>query len=223
MAVSVGFILGVALALSAREGLGPLEAAIFGIAGYLIGTLAVELVINRPPPSAGVASLTPRLISQFVPARALAAFRAGALLFWVFEGLYLLTSLKGGTEDASMIPETGPGRFISITIALAVLVGGVEGILRLIVSRRQPTPTEEQRKIDNALRSASAHTVTGGGLALLCLAIAGEALAFGDLDGPAGSVARTIGAAAMIAALAAWLVLSKPQAFQAQTERVLPS
>lgn len=221
---AAGFVVGVTLAMSLRESLGPLEAAIFGLVGYLVGTLAVELVINKPPRSAGAASLTPRLVSRYVPGYALKTLRFGALTFWTFEGVYLVAALNNGIDGSPGVPEASLARFAATTFALAMVMGGVEGTLRLIVTRRQPSISDEQTRVDDAIRSASAHAAVGGGISLLCVAIAGEALGFGAADGVVGTLALVFGYAAIVAAPIAWLLLTRPPARAVESEReALPS
>lgn len=207
---ALGFLGGIVLSLRLRGGLGPMEAAIFGFVGYLLGALVAELLMNRPPKASGFASLKPRLITEYVPGYALKFLRAAPLLFLVLEGVYALTPLGASLAASSAaVPDASPARFIASALALGLLIGGIEGMLRLIVSRRQPASSAEEKAVDDVLRSASAHAITAGGLALLCLAIAGEALGFSTLEGAAGAVAQMVGAAAIVAALVAWFALSK--------------
>ena len=210
---ALGFLGAIGLSATLAGGLGPLEAAIFGFVGYLLGALLAELVINRPARASGVALLKPRIVTEYAPRYALNGLRGASLCFLVLEGAYSLTPLGARWAESATapVPDATTARFVASTLAVALLVAIVEGMLRLIVARRQPASSPENKAVDDAMRAASARAVTGGGLALLCLAIAGEALGFQSLEGVAGLIARMLGAAAIVAALVVWFALSKPR------------
>lgn len=212
---AAGFLGGILLSLTLQEGLGPLEAAIFGFVGYLLGALVAELLMNRPAKASGIASLKPRVVTDYVPLQALSLFRSAALVFIVLEGVYAFTPVGARiTGSSANVPEASPGRFLASTLAVGLLIAGIEGVLRLIVSRRQSASSAGEKVVDDVLRSTSAHAITAGGLGLMCLAIAGEAMGFAPLEGPGGLVAQVVGALAIISAFVAWFTLTRPRRMQ---------
>ncbi len=209
---ALGFLGGILSSLTLQEGLGLLEAAIFGFVGYLLGALVAELLMNRPAKASGIASLKPRLVTEYVPGHALSLLRSAALVFLVLEGVYAFTPLGARiTGSSADVPAANPARFFASTLAVGLLIAGIEGMLRWIVSRRQPASTAEEKAVDDVLRSTSAHAITAGGLALMCLAIAGEALGFTPLEGAAGIVAQMVGMVAIVSAFMAWFALTRPR------------
>lgn len=133
----------------------------FPVAGYLAGALVAELwAAFRTQPS-GAAALTTRRIERYLPteARRWTWLTAGASVALV--PLYAVVPLR---EDPWVI---GLERFALQTMVILALLAANEVVPRLIVRRRQVFHSPELLRADDALRSWSAHAVTGTFLACM--------------------------------------------------------
>ncbi len=117
-----------------------------------------------------VASLTPRLLSDYLPAH----------LRW---GLWLagLVAVGGGLAGWLVSTTQGPHRFgntvtsgasLGLGVAGAVLALAVEALQRHVVGRSQPVVAPDLLAADDSIRAGSVHTLAGAGLAIELLVVA---------------------------------------------------
>ncbi|MFN2389910.1 MAG: hypothetical protein ABR575_09955 [Actinomycetota bacterium] len=174
------------------------------IAGYLIGALIAELTQDRLRAEGGMAaSLSPRVLSDYVPAYVTVILRAAAV-----GGVALGSLLLWGPARAS---DLGPPR----VTALAAAVGAValppviELLLKRVVARPQPAVSSELVRADDAIRSASLHAAAGAGIAVSLLLLGTVAFAAGVASDV--QLARWtlpfVGLAASLTGVAFWLHL----------------
>ena len=202
-----GFVLAMTLGPTPSESLVPAMAA---FAGYLVGALAAELVVNRPQGPAGAAAVSPRDVDDYLPRYVRTVLYGVALAFVAGEALYALALHRLLSPDAqARIPEASGGRFIVTLLSTAFLVAVTEALVRLIIGRRQPAASASDVAVDDAIRASSVRAVAAAGLSLLLLGVAGEAMAFADIDGPVGSVLALIAIAALVGSIAAWFFIAR--------------
>ena len=136
--------------------------------GYLVGALYAELALGRKAPGPRrVATLVPREVEDYLPNRLLVAQRALAAAVVVGAVILLvMPPLEDGFRPRR-------SEIMAIT-ALAVVLGlGLERLERWLVQRPQPFTDPELVAADDAIRSQSAHSVAGSGLAMLLLLLGG--------------------------------------------------
>ncbi len=146
--------------------------------GYLVGALYAELSLVRPR-GAGrrAASIVPRELSSYLPARLLRAQRglgvgtvAGALVV----GVLPFGGHGGPLPNTAVVMGVGLG-------AAAVAVG-LERLQRWLVERPQPLTDPDLVAADDAIRSQSVHSLAGSGLAVLLLLAGSVCLAMAQSD-----------------------------------------
>jgi hypothetical protein len=202
-----GFVLAMSLGPAPSESLVPAMAA---FAGYLVGALVAELVINRPQGPAGTAAVSPRDVDDYLPRYVRKLLYGVALAFVAGQALYALGLHRLLPPDAqARIPEASGGRFIVTLLSVAILVAVTEALVRFIVGRRQPAASASDVAVDDAIRASSVRAVAAGGLSLLLLAVAGEAMAFADVGGPVGSVLALIAVATLVGSIASWFFIAR--------------
>jgi hypothetical protein len=127
------------------------------------------MFLTRPIAGARVASLSPRLLGDYLPGRLIWALRLAGVL-----------ALGAGIAGWFVSTGDGPDRFggtvssgasLGLGIAGAVLAIGVEALQRHVVGRSQPVVAADLLAADDAIRAASVHTLAGAGLAIELLAV----------------------------------------------------
>jgi hypothetical protein len=161
-------------------GLPPLAFAAFGIGetrvpqdwtwifvGYLVGALYAELSLVRPR-GAGPrsASVVPRDLDQYLPARMLRAQRGVGLAAVI--GAFVVGGLPYGERSQGAEPPNTAMILVLGLIAAAFAVG-LERLQRWLIERPQPFTDPELLAADDAIRSQSVHSLAGSGIAVLLL------------------------------------------------------
>jgi len=148
----------------------PVDFGLFdALIGYLLGAVVAELTIKRPRADEPSASLTPRELSDYVPAGFITALRASALIALALVPLTRLLPARQNMVNSNDFP---PEFVIVPTILLIGL--GVELLQRYIVARPQPAVESDLVNADDAIRSASVHALAGAGIALELLIVSGQ-------------------------------------------------
>lgn len=179
-------------------------------AGYLVGALAAEVVVNRPKGLGGGALLVPRRLYDYLPAHLPLLQRALGLLCLLLLGLYVVWPSK----PADVSPSATEVAFFGI--AGACLAAVVEALQRAIVARRQPIVDSREATVDDAMRSSSLHVIAAAGIALMLHIAGGELMVISFLtgrngpDGPVGWVLLTCGVLLVLASVVCWMALTKP-------------
>ena len=128
--------------------------------------MLAELTIKRPKTDVPSASLTPRELGDYLPARFTAGFRLAATFALALVPLLRLLPTRDNLVNLSDIP---PEIVLVPTIVLIAL--GVELLQRYIVVRPQPAVESDLVQADDAVRSASVHALAGAGIALELLIV----------------------------------------------------
>ena len=147
--------------------------------GYLVGALGAELWAtgrNRPSGAAVIAS---RDLDCYVPARVMIWVRGAAAAAAL---LAVVNFAVAGKVAGNTAPE--PLLLARTVLMVLVLVVAAEILPRLAIRRRQPFVSAELLRADDAVRSWSAHAMTGVLLALLLLTVAGQLFSLGSVMEP---------------------------------------
>jgi hypothetical protein len=138
----LGGVAGVLLPLAYAAAAGtappePFDFALFdALLGYLIGAVVAEVTFPRPRSSVPSASLVPRDVAAYVPARLRTVLRASAAAALVLIPLFLtLPSRERDMDRVNMLPAV-----LFAAMVVTVLVG-VELLQRFIVRRPRPRST----------------------------------------------------------------------------------
>lgn len=138
----------------------------WGIAGYLVGAVLVELVIATRSPAGPVVPDGPRRA-------ALVVRRSGNYVTWGARWGPLLVLAVLVLQATSFFIWPGenlqPQQFILASAAMIGVVAILWISRRAIAQRPQPLRAESLRAADDAIRSSSLQTISGASLALLCL------------------------------------------------------
>ena len=140
------------------------------IGGCLIGALWAELFLTRPVPGTRSASLSPRLLGDYLPGRLRWSLRSAGLAA-------LLVGIAGWAPPdvgglALSSGEVSSGASLGLGIAGAVLALAVEALQRHIIGRPQPVVASDVLAADDAIRAGSVHTLAGAGLGIELLVVA---------------------------------------------------
>ena len=142
------------------------------IVGYVLFGLAAELLAVRRTPPSGVAALSARQLDSYLPRRARAWAR------WVAAGsigvVVAAVTLPARQDEVFTV-----GALLTGTVAVIGLLLVVEVLPRLVVGQRQPFTSPDLVAADDAMRSWSAHAVTGALLATMLLVVSGQVLQLG--------------------------------------------
>ena len=145
------------------------------LVGYLVGAVVGELTIKRPRGNVRIASLQPRMLSDYLPTSLLWGSRATAAA-----ALLLVTTFQLLNAQATH-PYAGPNAVVIGTTILAVLLS-VELLQRLIVARPQPAGDPDVIRADDAIRSASVHALAGAGAALQLIICSVHVMSIGAIS-----------------------------------------
>jgi hypothetical protein len=194
----------------------PIDFGLFNaLIGYLLGAVLAELTVRRPRAEVPTASLVPRRVADYLPARYTAMLRASAAVGLVLVPLTLtLPDRPVDVSEAEMLPPA-----LILTMVLAILVG-VELLQRYIVDRPQPAVEDDLLRADDAIRSASVHALAGAGIALELLIVAVEIGNLGFVSDV--QVLRWtlpwIGLVCFLAALGSWIHVTRPRRWRVGRE-----
>lgn len=164
------------------ESSGPFGWHLWAFVGYLVGALYAELsLVRRTPGGRRVASLVPREVRGYLPARLLWAQRALGALAVVGAGLGIALPRADGFRSFASL---GPPDAVLAAVGLAggLLGIGLEPLQRWLVRRPQPFTADDLIAADDAIRSQAVHSVSGSGLAVLLLLLSTECLALFSTD-----------------------------------------
>lgn len=203
-------------ALAGEELPEPFDFGLFNaLIGYLLGAVLAELTVRRPRAEVPTASLVPRRIADYLPARYTTILRASAGVGLVLVPLTLaLPDRPSDVAQAEMLPP------VLILTMLVVILVGVELLQRYIVGRPQPAVGDDLLRADDAIRSASVHALAGAGIALELLIVAVEV-------GNLGFVSDVqflrwtlpwIGLVCFLVSLGSWIHVTKPRQWRVRRE-----
>lgn len=132
------------------------------LAGYLLGALIAEIVIDPPRRRSENAVAVPVRIGDYLPTYAVLLQRGLAIAAVLLVGLYALSepgARISGLPDLDQVAALG--------VAAACMAAVVEACQRRIVARPRPVTTEVGVAAADAMRASSLHVLAGGGIALL--------------------------------------------------------
>jgi len=158
----------------------PYAGPIGAFVGYLVGSLYAEVSLARPVDQVRrSASLVPRELADYLPARLLRAQRALGIAAVL--GVLVLGLVPYDAREAAE-PE-----WLSLLTGAAVVAAfavGLEALERWLVRRPQPFTSPSLVAADDAIRAQSVHSLAGSGLALLLVLCSGicVGLAASDVD-----------------------------------------
>jgi hypothetical protein len=187
----------------------PFDFGLFNaLIGYLLGAVLAELVVRRPRAEVPTASLVPRRVADYLPARLRTILRVSAAAGIALIPLSLtLPDRPSDAADLEMLPPA-----LILTMSLVILVG-VELLQRYIVGRPQPAVEDDLLRADDAIRSASVHALAGAGIALELLIVAVEIGNMGFISDI--QILRWtlpwIGLVCFLASLASWVHITRPR------------
>lgn len=146
------------------------------LAGYLLGALAAEVWAAHATHPTGAAVVNPRQVDDYLPLGARRWVRVVAL------GSVALIPLYAAVPERDDWPSPSTAGFALRTGLVLALLVGAEVLPRLIVRRRQAFHSGDLLTADDAVRSWSAHAVTGILLASMLLVVASQVLAFSSWE-----------------------------------------
>ncbi|MEZ5177959.1 MAG: hypothetical protein R2746_06650 [Acidimicrobiales bacterium] len=142
------------------------------IGGWTFGAWWAEREL-RWPAGSGVASLLPRRVADYLPGRLRAA---PFVALGIVAGLVAYGWTSSRTDPALVHPRGNePPPSVGYLVAVLAVGAAVTALTTLgvwrTVSRRQPALAPDQLAADDAIRTSTAHQLTGGGTAVvLCVA-----------------------------------------------------
>ncbi len=184
---------------------------VFVFAGHLAGALYAEVALRRPKPSSTrVASLEPRVVPQYLPARLRFAPA-------VFTSLVVAVAAVGWRAGIDPTDRTLAVLAVASAPVVAVAVATAQ---RWVVRRPQPFTAPDLIDADDAIRSQSIHMLAGSGTAveLSLLGVVCWVVVAGEASGVPATIIGFLGVAtfplALVACLyyghRAWRVLRTP-------------
>jgi hypothetical protein len=182
------------------------------LAGYFLGALIAEAVINRPQPSPPRAMLVARRIQDYLPGYVLFLQRGLAALSLVMIVIYVLVEPHARHDEMPTVASAAAFGLLAAGIAVIV-----EVLQRMIVARRQPAMSTGDVAVDDAMRSSSLHVLAGVGIASLINIAGGMVLLslFALTPEPfAFALSMLFFSTLFPTSIFFWLDLSKPQGFK---------
>ncbi len=184
------------------------------LGGYLLGAVIAELLVTRAhlaPPGIRFAALTPRVLSDYIPAATSWSLRILPVVTVALAAAYAaIPKDRARTVDGGLIV-VGAASILVVAFAVAV-----EWILRRIVARPQPVVAADLIAADDAIRTSSIHTVSAAAIALLLLSAGWMLVSAGTVSSP-GALGQGLlwaGLVTDVAALATWAVLAHPRSWR---------
>lgn len=191
------------------------------VGGFLLGAVAGEVITgrgHRTRNGARSAALTPRLLSDYLPASSLWALR---VLPVAVAGVAV--AYAAFPKDPSRPVDPSVAYFAAMSILLVAFAIATEWMLRAIVLRPQPVASPDMVAADDAIRASSLHTLSAGAIALLLLGAGWGLVSLGIATSvvPLRNAATSIGVLADLASVLAWALLTHPRAWRVHHEAPL--
>ena len=179
------------------------------LVGYLLGAALAELTRPDPAGATRTATLVPRRLEDYIARSAVTWVRALAVASVVAAVMRMVVPLDARwRDDAPTV-----GTFVIAALACIAVAIVTEAAARRIVARPQRFEAADMLAADDAIRSASVHTVVGAGLALLLLVVGNQFLQVGVSTDP--QLLRWtlpwVGIACTIGSIGAWLSTAHPR------------
>jgi hypothetical protein len=178
-------------------------------AGYLLGSVVAELVINRPGGHQGPTMRGSRRVGEYLSHYLLVIQRSLGIACAALVGAYVLLSPFVRTPE----PSVG---FVAVYGSVGVGVAAViEALQRVIIGRPRVAVNPDALALDDAMRSSSVHLVAGAGIAILIFfaAVLVSALLF-FVDSPTGVITFALMLFLFPLSIFFWLDSGKPHGFR---------
>jgi hypothetical protein len=178
-------------------------------AGYLLGSVVAELLINRPGQHQGPTMPGSRRVGEYLSQYLLVIQRSLGIACGALVGAYALLAPFVRTPE----PSVG---FVAVYGVVGVGVAAViEAFQRMIIGRPRVAVSPEAMAVDDTMRSTSVHLVAGAGIAILIFFVAVLLSAFLlFVDAPAGAVTFALMLFLFPLAIFFWLDSGKPHGFR---------
>jgi hypothetical protein len=180
-------------------------------AGYLLGSVVAELVVNRPGGHRGPTMRGSRRVGEYLSHYLLVIQRSLGIACAALVGAYVLLSLF------LRMPEPSVGSvavYGSVGLGVAAVI---EALQRVIIARPRAAANPGALAVDDAMRSSSVHLVAGAGIAILIFfaAVLVSALLF-FVDSPTGAITFVLMLFLFPLSIFFWLDSGKPHGFRVQ-------
>lgn len=183
-------------------------------AGYLLGSVVAELVINRPGERQGPLMPGSRRVGEYLSHYLLVIQRSLGIACAALVGAYALLSPFVRTPEPSVGFVAVYG---SVGVGVAVVI---EALQRVIIGRPRVAEDPDALAVDDAMRSSSVHLVSGAGIAILIFIAAVLVSAFlFFMDSPAGVVTFAVMLFLFPLSIFFWLDSGKPHGFRVRRGR----
>jgi hypothetical protein len=185
------------------------------LGGYLMGALVAEVTIPRPREEGDrQAALRPRELPAYLPARVTWSMWILAFIAIGLTPIYGLVPLR--------VQRVSDAAFFALGVAAVILAAGVEAFQRFIVRRAQPFISTDLLRADDVLRSASINALAAAGIGLILLILAYQVSTIGvSTDVQGLRWLGWAGFAGWLAAMIAWIRLSRPEKLRPGRIKVL--
>jgi hypothetical protein len=185
-------------------------------AGYLLGSVVAELVINRPGGHQAPTMRGSRRVGEYLSQYLLVIQRSLGIACAALVGAYVLLSLL------LRMPEPSVG-FVAIYGSVGLGVAAViEALQRVIIARPRAAANPGALAVDDAMRSSTVHLVAGAGIAILIFfaAVLVSALLF-FVDSPTGAITFALMLLLFPLSIFFWLDSGKPHGFRVRRGDVM--
>ena len=171
------------------------------VLGWLVGASWAEYRLTRPPSTGHAASLTPREVLDYLPARLYAAPMVAAGVAVLLAAIGLLAPDPAAPPLHPLPPTAGLvlGAIGAILIAVLIRLA-----VRAVVARRQPTGPPDIVAADDAIRASAVHNLAGGGTAAILLISSQLAFSVFAPRSGVGGLSFWLAALLALAAFVAW-------------------
>ena len=171
------------------------------VLGWLVGASWAEYRLTRPPSTGHAASLTPREVLDYLPARLYAAPAVAAGVAVLLAAIGLVAPDPAAPALHPLPPTAGLvlGALGAILIALLIRLA-----VRAVVARRQPTGPPDVVAADDAIRASAVHNLAGGGTAAILLISSQLAFSVFAPRSGVGGLSVWLAALLALAAFVAW-------------------
>ena len=197
------------------------------LAGYVLGAILAEVVVNRPGRRSGAALLVPRRLDDYLPGHVLVLQRGLPVVAAVLlPAAFALSPFRDlSPAPTNIAPHTLAGFAVPAAFAVGTAVV-IEALQRLIVARRQPITGQDDLAVDDAIRSSSLHVLAGAGLAMLLFTVGlevGVLAVFAEASGWPVPLAwiplAGLAVGLLLAGVFFWLRLADPHGFRVRRGR----
>ncbi len=196
---------------------------LLAVGGYLVGTVVAEAASFMPyraMTAMRAASLSPRTLTDYVPAATIWAIRVLPLAVVALCVVYGLMPKSPPQPVDPSVP------FVIVSTAVMVVFAvAIEATLRAIVARPQPATTEDGVAADDAVRASSIHALSAAAIALLILSVGWVLVSIGTATPVSllGQFFPWLGLLTDVGALLAWLALGHPRSWHVRRNEPLMS